>query len=84
MILDRFGEDVSFLGLCMDVVDPDTSADVRHEVIVLESNVLRPGCKVMSASHRNARLIVFPDLAVEIWLIDMEMKDFVYFFHLSH
>ena len=84
MVLDRFGEDVSFLGFGMYVVDSDSSPDVRHELIVLESDVLRPGCKMMSSSHSDARLIVFPNLAVEVRLINMEGKHFVYFFHLGH
>jgi len=68
----------------MDVIDPDSSTNMGHEVVVLESNVLRPWSKVMPASHCDARLIVFPDLAMEVGFVDVERKDLIYLFHLRH
>ncbi len=66
------GKDVGFLGLCMNVVDSDSSSNVRHEVVVLQGNVLCSWSEVMASSHCNARLIVFPYLAVKVWFVDVE------------
>eukprot|EP00984_Skeletonema_dohrnii_P027203 scaffold16692_cov84-Skeletonema_dohrnii-CCMP3373.AAC.6 len=35
-------------------------------------------------SHCDARLIAFPDLAMEVGFVDVERKDLIYLFHLRH
>ena len=68
----------------MNVVDSDSSSNVRHEVVVLQGNVLCSWSEVMASSHCNARLIVFPYLylAVKVWFVDVERKDLIHLFNL--
>ena len=71
MIFDWLGKNVCFLGFGMNIVDSNPSANVRHEMVVLERDVLRSWSEVMPTSHSDARLIVFPHLAMEVWFVDV-------------
>ena len=50
----------------------------------LERGVFCARCKLLLCCHGDARLVVFPNLAIEVRLVNVELEDFVDFLHHCH
>ena len=73
--------------LSVDVVDPDLgiwTLNKRGEVMVFQCDVLGARSELLLGRHRNARFVVFPDLALEVRFIDIEFEDSVDLLHRRH
>jgi hypothetical protein len=55
--------------------------DVLFEMMVLHRNVFCPRGKLLRSCHCNTGLIIFLNLAVEVWWAHHEGKYFIGFFH---
>ncbi len=68
ILSSRLCQDVCLLAFSVDVINLYSSRlDVALEVMILEGNMFRSRGELLRGSHRDARLIVFPNFAVEFW-----------------
>jgi hypothetical protein len=69
----------------VDVINLYSSRlNVALEVMILEGNMFHSRGELLQGSHRDARLIVFPNFAVEFWHFHQEKEHFVQLVHDSH
>ena len=53
-------------------------------MVVFQCCVLGSWTETPRLCHRNAGLIVLPDFATKVWLVDVQREDLVNLFHKSH
>ena len=58
--------------------------DVPFKMMILESNMLCLRCELLQSRHRNTRLIVFPNFAVELRCFHQKREHLVEFIHDGH
>ena len=60
---------------CVHIIDGYAPADVRAEMVVLQGDMLSSRGEFLRGSHGNTGLIVLPDLAMKVWLWEIELRE---------